>query len=118
MSIPPEFFTREGCFITEIYNRTSDPAVSVARARVQPGVRTALHAVEFEERYLIERGRGLMTVGTAAPYPVGPEDAVLIPTGVPQCIENTGEEDLIFLCICTPRFREAGYHELAPRRGG
>jgi hypothetical protein len=54
--MPSEFFTEEGCFITELHNTEDDPAVSVARARVEPGVRTALHAVVVEERYLGGRG--------------------------------------------------------------
>jgi hypothetical protein len=39
---PPETFTEEGCFITELHNTELDPAVSIARARVEPGVLTAL----------------------------------------------------------------------------
>ena len=110
----PEFFTREGCFITEIHNHAEDPAVSVARARVERGVRTALHAVDFDERYLIETGRGLMTLGIQPPFPVGPGDAIHIPAGVAQRIENSADEDLVFLCVCTPRFRPEGYRELEP----
>ena len=113
-----ESFTREGCFITEIHNHADDPGVSVARARVEPGVRTALHVVDFEERYLIEIGEGVMTLGTQPPFPVGPGDAVRIPAGVAQRIENTGPRDLVFLCVCTPRFQTEGYRELEPARAG
>jgi mannose-6-phosphate isomerase-like protein (cupin superfamily) len=110
-----EYFTREGCYITELHNRSDDPEVSIARARVEPGVCTALHVVDFAERYLIENGRGVMTLGDAPPYAVAAGDVVVIPAGTAQRIENTGPDDLIFLCVCTPRFVTEGYRELAPR---
>jgi mannose-6-phosphate isomerase-like protein (cupin superfamily) len=112
----PETFTEEGCFITELYNTASDPAVSVARARVEPGVVTALHVVTVEERYLIEQGAGLMTVGDDPPFQVQPGDLVRIPAGVAQRIENRSSADLIFLCVCTPRFELRVYTRLAPWR--
>jgi mannose-6-phosphate isomerase-like protein (cupin superfamily) len=34
---------------------------------------------------------------------------VVIPAGVRQRIENIGPGDLIFLCICTPRFCVENY---------
>jgi mannose-6-phosphate isomerase-like protein (cupin superfamily) len=115
--VKPELFTDEGCFITELYNLDGDAAVSVARARVQPGMRTALHTVAFIERYVIEAGQGLVTLGEAPPFAVGPGDIVRIPAGVPQRIENTSTADLVFLCICTPRFSPEGYRALgAPER--
>ena len=36
-----EFHTEEGCFINELSNIADDPSVSIARARVAPGVTTA-----------------------------------------------------------------------------
>ncbi len=109
-----EFFISEGCYITELYGRADDAAVSVAQARVSPGVQTALHRLDVEERYVIQRGRGLMTVGSVKPFPVGPGDVVRIPAGTPQRIRNLLPEDLVFLCICTPRFTPEGYVELEP----
>jgi mannose-6-phosphate isomerase-like protein (cupin superfamily) len=37
---------------------------------------------------------------------------VVIPAGTPQQIENTGTTDLVFLCVCSPRFRQEGYEAL------
>lgn len=49
-----EFYFREGCFITELYNTTHDPACSVAQARVLPGTTTRWHSLDgIIERYLI-----------------------------------------------------------------
>ena len=111
-----EFFTSEGCFITEVHNTPEDAAVSVARARVPPGTTTALHTVTVRERYLIEAGHGLMTVGDCPPFPVAPGTVVDIPPSVPQRIENIGPSDLVFLCVCTPRFTADGYQQLMPPR--
>ena len=48
------------------------------------------------------------------PTEVGPGDIVLIPAGTPQRIRNPGDEDLVFYCICTPRFDESDYRRAAP----
>jgi mannose-6-phosphate isomerase-like protein (cupin superfamily) len=107
-----EFFTPERCFILEIWNSEHDHEVSIARARVKPGVTTALHALAVDERYIIERGRGRVEVQGMEPAHVGPGDAVLIPRGAAQRICNTGPDDLVFLCICTPRFQPEHYQAL------
>ncbi len=38
-----EFFKPERCFISETWNSSNDEMLSIARARVNPGVMTALH---------------------------------------------------------------------------
>ena len=115
--VPPpavreEFATREGCFITELLNSAAVPASSLARARVEPGVTTELHSLDVDEWYVIESGRGRVEVGDAAPLAVQPGDSVAIPAGVAQRIANDGDSDLVFLCLCVPRFRPQGYRPL------
>jgi mannose-6-phosphate isomerase-like protein (cupin superfamily) len=107
-----EFETEERCSILESWNDASDDAVSIARARVAPGVTTALHRVDVHERYVIVTGRGEAHVGDLPPAAVGPGDVVLIPAGVAQRIANVGDTDLCFYCVCTPRFRPEGYESL------
>jgi mannose-6-phosphate isomerase-like protein (cupin superfamily) len=108
-----EFHTGEDCYITELRNTAADPDCSIARARVKPGVTTRLHCLErTSERYVIISGNGQVTVGTDAATPVAAFDVVHIPAGVPQQISNSGGEDLVFLCICTPRFRMENYRDL------
>ncbi|MBL8250622.1 MAG: cupin domain-containing protein [Candidatus Competibacter sp.] len=109
----PEYFFAEGCFIAEWWNASADPDVSVARARVEPGVTTRWHRLRGTvERYLILEGRGRVEVGDNPPEPVGPGAVVLIPPGVRQRIANVGEGDLIFLAVCTPRFSPAAYDDI------
>lgn len=108
-----EFFTPEQCWILECWNVPSDPAVSIARARVEPGITTKLHRLKnVVERYLIIEGSGVVRVGEQAPASVGPGDVVSIPAGTAQQITNSGDTDLIFYCICSPRFTPDCYQAL------
>ena len=108
-----EYYFREGCFITELSNGDHDPGVSLARARVEPGRTTAWHALsDTTERYVILEGRGRVEIGELPPRDVKPSDVVVIPAGCRQRITSTGEEDLIFLAVCTPRFRSENYADL------
>jgi hypothetical protein len=83
---PREFYISEGCFITEWLNTPDDPAVSIARARVPPGVTTRWHRLAG--------------------------DVVSIPAACAQRIANTGAGDLVFLAVCTPRFVQEAYEEI------
>ena len=108
-----EFYIAEGCFITELSNTPDDPAVSIARARVPPGITTRWHRVKgTAERYVILEGKGRAEVGDLPPQEVGPGDVVLIPPGCRQRIANVGQRDLIFLAVCTPRFVKNAYEEI------
>jgi mannose-6-phosphate isomerase-like protein (cupin superfamily) len=118
-----EFYTDEECFIVELSNTPDDPAVSIARARVAPGVTTRWHRLrETAERYVILEGRGRVEIGSLPPQDVGPGDVVSIPPSYPQRIANTGAGDLILLAVCTPRFTNEAYEDIdgdrASRRAG
>lgn len=107
------FFAEEGCWITEWWNTPEDDAVSVARARVEAGVTTNWHRLRgITERYLILDGRGRAEIGDAQARDVGPGDVVAIPPGVAQRIKNMGTGDLVFLAVCTPRFRPEAYENV------
>jgi mannose-6-phosphate isomerase-like protein (cupin superfamily) len=108
-----EYFFVEGCHIIELSNQESDPALSIARARVAPGVTTKWHSVhQTVERYVILEGKGRAEVGDLAPQQVLPGDVVIIPPDCPQRITNTGTSDLIFIALCTPRFLPENYRDL------
>ena len=108
-----EFYTREQCCIIELSNTPDDPGVSIARARVAPGVTTRWHrVVGTAERYVILEGRGRVEVGDLAAQEVGAGDVVLIPPSCRQRITNVGSGDLVFLAICTPRFRQEAYEDI------
>ena len=108
-----EFYTLEKCYITELSNTPDDPDVSIARAKVEPGVTTRWHQlVGTVERYYIVSGTGRVEVGRLSPQEVNPGDIVLIPPMCRQRITNIGAEDLIFLAICTPRFSNDVYKDI------
>ncbi len=109
---PDEFWTSERCYIAELLNKDAYPEVSVARSRVEPGATTQLHSLTVAEWYVIESGKGLMTVAEESPRKVGPGDIVSIPKNAPQMIANYGDSDLIFLCVCSPRFSQDCYTSL------
>lgn len=108
-----ETLTEERCHIREIINSDDDPAVSIARARVEPGVTTAWHAVlNTVERFVILQGSGEVFIGDAPAEAVDAGDTVHIAAGVKQRMRNSGQVDLVFDCICTPRFAWQNYQSL------
>jgi mannose-6-phosphate isomerase-like protein (cupin superfamily) len=111
--VPDEYWFEEGCYITELSNTADDPAVSIARARVAPGMTTRWHRLrDTTERYLMLEGRGRVEVGDEKAREVGPREVVRIPPMVRQRIINVGKGDLVFLAICTPRFRPENYEDV------
>ena len=108
-----EFYTPEKCFITELSNSADDEDLSIARARVEPGVTTCWHRLkQSAERYYILSGTGRVEIGNLPAEEVRSGDTVLIPPMCRQRITNIGADDLIFLALCTPRFSPADYEDL------
>jgi mannose-6-phosphate isomerase-like protein (cupin superfamily) len=112
-NLKKEFYTAEKCHITELFNTADDLDMSIARARVEPGVTTRRHRLKgMTERYFIISGRGLVEVGELTPREVTAGDIVLIPPMCRQRITNIGTEDLVFLAICSPRFSQDVYEDV------
>jgi len=104
------FATPERCEILEAWHDDSDPAISIARASVAPGVTTQLHSLRaVDERYLIVQGVGSVELDGRLRSDVTAGDVVVIPAGTAQRITNTGASDLVFYCICTPPFTPECY---------
>ena len=111
-----EVLIPEGCYIVELSNSEGDPDVSIARAQVEPGVKTAWHVLHGTvERYVILSGHGSVEIGQLESQKVAAGDVVLIPSGCRQRISNTGQQDLVFLAICSPRFQPDAYEAASPR---
>jgi mannose-6-phosphate isomerase-like protein (cupin superfamily) len=105
-----EYYFAEGCFINELSNTDDDPELSIARARLEPGKTTRWHYLTGTiERYVIIEGNGRVEVGSMEPQLVSVGDVVIIPPQARQRIKNTGDRDLVFLAICSPRFDESVY---------
>lgn len=107
-----EFFIDEQCYINELSSTDNDPSLSIARARVKPGVSTHWHSLRGTvERYVVLEGTGRVEVGDLPAQDVSAHDVVIIPVGCRQRITNTGHADLVFLALCSPRFDVACYEE-------
>ena len=108
-----EKYIQEGCYITEIWSTDIDHQVSIARVHVEPGKVTQTHSLRGTlERYLIIEGKGAVEIeGLGGWKEVKRGDVVLIPESKKQQIKNTGDVDLVFYCICSPRFVEASYEK-------
>jgi len=108
-----EFYTPEKCHIAELSNSADDPDLSIARARVEPGITTRWHRLhDTGERYFILQGTGRVEIGDLPPKDVKVGDIVIIPPLSRQRITNTGPSDLIFLALCTPRYQEGVYEDI------
>jgi len=116
---PEEYWFVEGCHILEWHNRVDDPALSVARARVAPGQTTRWHRLQgITERYLILSGRGRVEVEGLEPAVIGAGAVVVIPPDCAQRIACVGEEELVFLAMCTPRFEAQAYQDVEDAMAG
>ena len=108
-----EVHTPENCRIIELSNTPDDPEASIAHARVAPGITTRWHRlIGTAERYVILEGTGRVEVGRLSPQDVRAGDVVIIPPSCPQRITNLGQDHLIFLAVCTPRFRPEAYEDI------
>ena len=114
LDLSQEYYFNEGCYITELSNSSDDPSVSIARARVEAGETTRWHSLNgITERYVIIEGTGLVEVGDIEAVPVTEGDVVIIPPDVRQRISNNGQQSLVFLAICSPRFDFSAYIDLS-----
>lgn len=111
---PEPYWFEEGCWISEWWNDPADEAVSIVQARLPAGGTTRLHALTGTvERYVGLSGHGTAEVAGQR-FRLAPGDTLQIPAGAPQCIANDGDEDLVFLAICTPRFDPNCYTDVEP----
>ncbi len=77
---------------------------SLAEARLARGARSRAHRLETAEVYYVVQGAGLMHVGEETAELTRGE-AVYIPPGSVQWLENIGKEEIEFLCIVDPAWR-------------
>jgi mannose-6-phosphate isomerase-like protein (cupin superfamily) len=83
-----------------------DLPYSIAHAVLRPSAASLPHMLrESSEVYFILEGQGIMQIdGESASVERG--QAIYIPPGSRQHIQNTGTDDLKFLCIVYPMWRK------------
>ena len=102
-----EFVAGDGCLLRELLHPGKAKVqirYSLAHARVPPGEVTKPHRLATSEVYYIVAGQGTMCVDDES-RPVRSGCTIYIPPGAVQFIENTGPDDLVFLCIVDPAWR-------------
>jgi mannose-6-phosphate isomerase-like protein (cupin superfamily) len=102
-----QFVAGDGSILRELLHPDkTDLAIrySLAHARVAPGESTKAHRLRTAEVYYILGGRGRMHID-AKTADVGADCAIYIPPGSVQYVENTGRDDLLFLCIVDPAWQ-------------
>jgi mannose-6-phosphate isomerase-like protein (cupin superfamily) len=104
----PEIIANDLTVLRELFHPEHDGwavGYSLAHAVIPAGRRSIRHHLEgASEVYYILSGTGTMHVD-ADERAVGPGDALLIPPGAVQFLENTGGEPLVFLAIVEPAWQ-------------
>ncbi|MBN2128078.1 MAG: cupin domain-containing protein [Sedimentisphaerales bacterium] len=102
-----EFVAGDGSLLRELLHPDkTEPEVrySLAHATVPPEQATKPHRLANAEVYYVLEGFGVMFIDDES-EPVEPGSTVYIPPGATQYIENTGDHELVFLCIVDPAWQ-------------
>jgi mannose-6-phosphate isomerase-like protein (cupin superfamily) len=104
------FRSADGCILCELLHRKNEDfdlkiGYSIAHAVVPACEKTVPHRLKgSSEVYYILSGKGMMHIDDESKE-VFPGQAVYIPPGAVQYIENTGDSDLIFLAVADPEWK-------------
>ena len=102
-----EFIGGDDSILRELLRPAKDETdirYSLAHATVKPGERTRPHRLKATEVYYLLQGQSRMHIGEEI-RDVTAQSAIYIPPHALQWIENTGADDLVFLCIVDPAWR-------------
>lgn len=77
---------------------------SIAHAKVKPGESSSKHKLRSSEVYYILEGEGIMHIDRDSSK-VHTGQAIYIPPDSTQYIENTGNTELLLLCIVDPAWQ-------------
>lgn len=104
----PEFIAGDNTVLREMLHPDKadlDLRYSLAHATLGPGLSSKPHKLRTSEVYYILKGEALMHIDNEIAN-VAPGDTIYIPPTALQFIENTGNSDLVFICIVDPAWRE------------
>ena len=99
----------EGTKIRQIFhphNTLNGIRFSISHSVLPPGKKSKLHMMKTAEVYYILQGRGVLKIDNDV-LDVGKDQAIYIAPHSKQTIENTGNEDLKFLCIVDPAWKQS-----------
>ncbi len=110
------FTANDGCQIREVLHAKRDSLslpYSLAHAEVAVGERTYRHRLHAQEVYYLLAGQGRVHIDDES-REVTAGDAVFIPAGSVQWIENTGSSALKFLALVDPPWQAEADERLPP----
>jgi len=97
----------EGTKIRQIFhphNTLNGIRYSISHSELKPGKKSKLHKMKTSEVYYILQGEGNLQIDDAI-FKVLKDQAIYIPPHSKQFIENTGKNELKFLCIVDPAWK-------------
>ena len=102
------FSGQEGTKIKQIFSPEDTSNVirySIAHCTINPGKISKPHAMKTSEIYYILEGKGIFHIDEEQ-RKVKKNDAIFVPPNSKQFLENSGEMDLVTLCIVDPAWRQ------------
>lgn len=103
------YITKDGSVIRELMHPKNSTlgTQSLAEARIPANGTTLLHRHELtEEIYHVTQGCGEMTFAEKC-FAIKVGDTIRIPPGTAHRLKNTGTEELVVLCCCSPAYSHA-----------
>jgi len=103
-----EFIAGDNTLLKELFNPLKDKLefrYSLAVGRVQGGGKTYLHRLKNSEVYFFLKGTAEFTINDETAV-VGASQAVYVPPGASQEVRNVGNDELLFVCIVDPAWRD------------
>ncbi len=74
------------------------PNFAMRRFRVKPGGYTPYHTHDYEHEVYVLDGKGVAII-EGEEYPLEKDSFILVPPNLRHQFRNTGDSDLIFLCV-------------------
>jgi mannose-6-phosphate isomerase-like protein (cupin superfamily) len=111
-----EILAGDRTVLRELLHPARDPAqigYSLAHAKLPLGMASLPHRLKTAEVYYFISGEGRMYVDGGVTI-VKPDKTVYVPPGALQHVENTGADELVFLCIVDPAWRAEDEEVLEP----
>ncbi len=87
-----------GTTIQWLWSKEEAPHFSLRRFVIRPGGEIGIHNHVEEHEIFILSGEGIVFTDSEE-FHIHPEDTLYVPSDESHGYRNTGEEDLVFLCI-------------------
>ena len=104
------FSGQEGSQIKQIFTPEDTENVirySIAHCTINPGKTSKPHTIKMSEVYYILQGTGLMHIDNEEKQVIK-DETIFVPPNSRQFLENSGNIDLVALCIVDPAWKPEG----------